>query len=311
MLYSGKVLRGASVEPFLEATFNRPVVTLGFFDGVHLGHQVLLREVISLAQEKGGEPIAVTFKRHPKEVLTGKGPLLITPTIERERLLLGLGLTVVELEFTKELAAISAEDFVKDFFVGMLNVSTVVLGPETRFGHRGAGGPELLHSLGEKLGFNTKIVDFKKEEKEVISSSLIRDKILSGDIAGAEKMLGRPVTLVGKVTRGKGRGKEIGFPTANLDVRGLVIPPHGIYAARVSLNGEIFSGALNIGVAPTFGDLTETAFEVYVIGISRELYGENLRTEILSKIRDEKKFPDLESLKRAIAEDVEEVLRRR
>ncbi len=293
----------------------RPVATLGFFDGVHRGHRAVLDEAVRAARDPGVEVVAVTFDRHPRETLVGAAPPLLTPTAERLRLLGEAGAAAaVVIPFDRSQAAVPAEEFAREVFSRRLRAAIVVLGARSRFGRGGQGTPEDLAGFGARLGFSVRIVPPLMAGGEPVSSTRIRDRVLRGDLTGAADLLGRPVTWVGTVVRGRGDGKKLGFLTANLDMPGAALPPNGIYACRVRASGADYRAAANLGTSPTFTAGTghrgaPRRVEVHVIGFSGDLYGQELRVEVLRKLRDEVLFPSLEALRDQIRRDVEAVER--
>jgi riboflavin kinase/FMN adenylyltransferase len=288
----------------------RPVCTLGYFDGVHRGHQAVLAAAVTRARAAGTEAVVVTFDPHPRQVLTGVAPPLLTPLRERRRLFKQYGIARVEvLSFTPAMAAVEAEAFVRDTLLGAFGAQAVVIGARTRFGAGGRGTPEDLAAFGERYGFAVEVVAPVREGGESISSTRVRDRVRRGDCAGAAELLGRPLTWVGEVVRGDARGRELGFPTANLDLAGIVLPPNGVYACTAYLDddGAPRPAVANLGTAPTFtGDDPDPPrrAEVHLIGWDGDCYGGDLRVEVHRKLRDERRFDSLDALKSQIAADV-------
>lgn len=287
-----------------------PVCTLGFFDGVHRGHQAVLQAAVARAEAAGTEAVVVTFDPHPRTVLTGVAPPLLTPLRERRRLFALYGIArVVVLEFTSVMAAVEAEAFARDTLAGELQAQGVVIGARTRFGAGGRGTPDDLVALGAQFGFAVEVVGPVREGGEPISSTRIRDRVRRGDCAGAAELLGRPLTWVGEVVRGEARGREIGFPTANVDLPGIVLPSNGVYACTAFIGDDPAPrpAVANLGTAPTFtGDDPDAPrrVEVHLIGWDGDCYGADLRVEVHRKLRDERRFDSLDELKAQIAADV-------
>ncbi len=296
-----------------------PVCTLGFFDGVHRGHQAVLQATVARAAAAGTEAVVVTFDPHPRTVLTGVAPPLLTSMRERRRLFAQQGIArVVVLEFSPALAAVDAEAFARDTFAGTLGAQAVVIGARTRFGAGGRGTPEDLVRFGDAHGFAVEVVGPVRDGGEPISSTRVRDRVRRGDCAGAAELLGRPLTWVGEVIRGEARGRELGFPTANLDLTGMVLPPNGVYAGTAYLGdgGDDHNdhdddtphpAVANLGTAPTFTADDPDAprrVEVHLIGWEGDCYGIDLRLEVHRKLRDERRFESLDALKAQIAADV-------
>ncbi|MHC5018882.1 MAG: riboflavin biosynthesis protein RibF [Planctomycetota bacterium] len=287
-----------------------PVCTLGYFDGVHRGHQAVLAAAVARAQAAKTEAVVVTFDPHPRAVLTGVAPPLLTPLRERRRLFAHYGIARVEvLEFTPALAAVEAEAFARDTLRGALGAQAVVIGARTRFGAGGRGTPDDLVAFGERFGFDVEVVSPVREGGEPVSSTRVRDRVRRGDCTGAADLLGRPLTWVGVVVAGERRGRELGFPTANLDLAGIVLPPNGVYACTAWLDDADgpHPAVANLGTAPTFTaddpDAPHRA-EVHLIGWDGDLYGRDLRVEVHRKLRDEQRFESLDALQRQIAADV-------
>ncbi len=292
----------------LPLNFNS-VITLGSFDGVHLGHQVLLKETKNLAESLGVKPLVVTFDPHPRQVLQPYSNFKLLTTLE-EKLSLFLEYGFEEIfiiPFTKSLAEWSPELFVKEYIVDSFKAKGVVVGFNFRFGKQRRGDVGLLTYLSEKYNFTLKIVDPVFIDGVKVSSSLIRNLIEKGSIELANKFLGRAYFFIGEVIKGKGRGKFLGYPTANLSVSELkLIPLPGVYAVWVTLKGQKYKGAMNIGKNPTF-DEKELSIEVYIFNFNSEIYGEKLKIELVSYIREEIKFSSPEALKLQIEQDCQKI----
>lgn len=291
-----------------------PILTIGFFDGVHLGHQKVIGRTIRWAKEKGGESVVITFDRHPKSFLTNRPESSITSLEHRLVLLerLGIDLAVV-IEFDHKIAEMSTEDFVRQIISGWLGTKGMVLGFDCSFGKGKKGDVNLVRKLGEKYGFDVRSCLPVKIDDEIVSSTSIRQKIMSGDLSGAEKMLGRPVSVLGTVVRCIGRGSNLGYPTANLDLHHEVKPPNGVYATKVILRKNEYYALTNIGYRPTFEEQQETAdsdrsyIEVHILDFNDDIYGEVLEVQFLLRLRDEKKFESPEALKAQIKNDTMEL----
>lgn len=294
-----------------------PILTIGFFDGVHLGHQKVISRVIRWAKEKGGESVVITFDRHPKSFLTNSPQSSITSLEHRLVLLerLEIDLAVV-LEFNHKIAEMSTEDFVSQVISGWLSTKGIVLGFDCSFGKGKKGDVHLIRKLGEKHGFDVRSCLPVKFDGEIVSSTTIRQQIISGDLLKAEKMLGRPVSVLGTVVHCIGRGSILGYPTANLDLHHEVKPPNGVYATKVKLHNNEYYALTNIGYRPTFDDQSASGgftssdgsyIEVHILDFNDDIYGEVLEVQFLSKLRDEKKFEDAEELKAQIKNDTMEL----
>jgi len=293
------------------ASFFRTVVTIGNFDGVHLGHRAILGRVQQRARELEAQAVAVTFDPHPLKVLRPEMhlPLLTTPAQKLE-LLNASGLeAVVVLPFTREFAALPARDFVMQYFCERLRVREVVVGHDYCFGRNREGNIDLLTELGRTHGFTVQVVWAVEVDGAVVSSSLIRAMLKLGRVAEAAHLLGRSYGVVGRVIQGKGRGaKLLGVPTANLRPENELLPATGIYAVRVRLGAETWLGAANIGTCPTFEN-GEFSLEVHLLDFAGDLYGDTLEVEFVARLREERKFPSLEALTAQIHADIAAVRR--
>ena len=285
--------------------FTRTVVTVGNFDGVHLGHRAILAQVRHRAQKLDCQPVALTFDPHPAQVLKPEGNLrLLTAPAQKIELLQRAGVNVVVQAFTREFAAIPAREFVRDYFVERLKVREVVIGHDYRFGHKREGNIDLLKKIGEALGFTVQVVWAVEVEDAVVSSSLIRAMLQLGKVREANRLLGRVYGVTGRVVTGKGRGaKVLGVPTANLVSENDLLPSCGIYAVWVLRNGQRLPGVANIGTCPTF-DNQELTLEVHLLDFEGDLYGEVLQVEFVQRLREEQRFPSIEALAAQIRADM-------
>ena len=281
------------------------VLTLGNFDGVHVGHQQIFKRVIGRSAELGAPSIVYTFEPHPLKVLQpGKFFPLITTIDEKRRIIEKVGIDILICEdFTREFALKSPPDFVKEILHERLKAHEIFIGPDYRFGMRREGNAGLLKTLGEKWSIETVILDNIKQDGVEVRSTTIRAYIQSGKVQEASRLLGRFYALEGAVIRGKGRGKTIGIPTANLKPNKELFPASGIFAVWVFFQGKRFPGVLNIGTNPTFRDQA-LSLEVYIMDFRDEIYGKNLRIEFVEKLRDEKAFSDAGALVEQIRGDV-------
>ena len=285
------------------------VVTVGFFDGVHLGHREVLRRTVEGAGERDVRSVAVTFDRHPREILTpGEEPRLLT-TVERKAALIeAIGIDVlVVLEFTREFSEITAEDFVRDILVGGLHAVHARVGANFTFGHKAAGNVQTLEEVGEPLGMTADEVSLFTLDGRVVSSSSIRESLSKGDLRWPELGLGRRYVVDGEVVSGAGRGKGLGYPTANLRTwPRLLLPGQGIYAGVADLpDGRRYPAAIDVGTNPTFG-VEPLHVEAFLLDFDdEELRGGGLSVEFWQRLRDEVKFETIDALVEAIADDVE------
>jgi riboflavin kinase/FMN adenylyltransferase len=285
------------------------VVTVGFFDGVHLGHQDVLRRTVEAARDRDARSVAVTFDRHPREILApGTEPRLLT-TVERKAALIeasGIDVLLV-LGFTDELSRIAAEDFIRDVLIGGLHAVHARVGANFTFGHRAAGTVRTLREVGEPLGMTADEVELLAIDGRVVSSSSIREALTAGDLDWPRIALGRWVVVDGAVVPGAGRGKGLGYPTANLRTwPRLLLPGQGIYAGVAELfDGARYVAAIDVGTNPTFG-VEPLHIEAFLIDFpDEELRGQQLAVEFRERLRDEVRFDDVEELIEAIAADVE------
>lgn len=279
-------------------------ITIGNFDGVHLGHQALVQRTLELCAARGLESVLVTFWPHPRSVLGGE--LTHTPLstrAERFAQMERLGVrNILELEFTRELASLEPESFVRDFLLP-LAPRELIVGHDFTLGKGRSGHPELLQSLGLKYGFGVEQVVAVLSDGKPISSSRLRLLLSGGEVAQARNLLGRPYAISGLVKHGQGRGKGLGFPTANLDGATTLLPANGVYATRVRLAERLFDAVTNIGHKPTFGGERLTV-ESFLLDAEGDFYGQELRLEFLGRLRGEQRFASAAALSRQINADV-------
>ena len=291
------------------------VLTVGTFDGVHLGHQAILRYLLERAGTLGGTSTVLSFHPHPREIVEGTPLSLLTTIEERADIMEEIGLDqLVVLPFTKEFSRLSAEAFVEDVLVRGIGLREIVIGYDHAFGRDRRGNADLLRTLGKKHGFTVDIVPARIIQEQAVSSRKIRRGLEEdGGVEAAADMLGRPYCLTGRVVRGEGRGREMGFPTANIAVEHprKVIPADGVYAVRVcrlprdqnaSPGNPPLPGMMNIGIRPTFGG-EQRMIEVHLFDIEEDIYGELLRVEFVSRTRDERRFASKKELMRQLSQD--------
>jgi riboflavin kinase / FMN adenylyltransferase len=291
----------------LTAPLNRAVVTIGNFDGVHLGHREIFRKVVRKAKEINGTSVAFTFYPHPLKVLApDRAPPLINTYAEKERLIAASCIDLlVWFPFTRESASISATSFVQDILVERLGLVHLVVGYDYAFGRNREGDVPFLQRQGAASGFTVEVLQPIGGGGGAYSSTRIRAMLADGDVAGVIHQLGRHFNLEGVVVHGAKRGKKLGFPTANLVTEKEVLPRPGVYAVKVRRGEALLNGVVNIGRNPTFGEHA-LAVEVHLLDFHQELYGETLRIYFLQRLRDEKTFPSVDHLTRAIADDIEQ-----
>ncbi len=287
--------------------FRGSFVTIGNFDGVHLSHQFICRKLADEAKNAGAKSLIITFDPHPKMILHPNiRPFYLVTTLEEKlKLLEGCGIDgTLVIPFSLDYSRMTAEEFVRDFLGQKLMIKKIMVGHDYTFGQGKKGNSDYLISCGREMGFAVEVVDAFKMGDKIISSTLVRNLILKGDIKMVTALLGRCYNVAGLVVSGKGRGAGLGFPTANIEPEKELLPPGGIYAAFVEVEGKRFMAALNIGEKPTFADYTFT-FEVHLLDFSGDLKGKRLNTEFVEKLRDIIKFDGPERLKTQIAADVE------
>ena len=285
------------------AEIARPtVLTLGVFDGLHLGHQLIVRTVVERARAAGAVPTVVTFDPHPRAVLHPESapPLLQTFDQKLEALgVLGVEQTIV-VRFTRDFAQVRAEEFLRDVVRDRLHAKEVYLGCGFAFGRDREGNIELLREASERLGFFADEVPEVRLRGRRVSSSLVRELLSEGRVNLARRMLGRPYGVEGRVVRGAERGRTIGFPTANLQPQNRVIPRGGVYVTATLIEGTWRRSVTNVGTRPTFEKQSEPSIETYVMNWSGDLYGDVVRVRFLRRLRDERRFASVEELKRQI-----------
>jgi riboflavin kinase/FMN adenylyltransferase len=289
------------------------VLTIGAFDGVHLGHQTLINRAVSLARDRGLPSVLLTFDPHPSEVVRpGSHPAQLTTLRRKAELVEQLGIDVFcVLPFTPELSKVPADEFVHEVLIEKLHVAAVVVGENFAFGHRAAGNVELLSQLGHRFGFITegaKLVNSEPSGEITLSSTYIRACIDAGDVNAAASALGRPHRLEGIVVRGDRRGHELGFPTANLsNPRYAAVPADGVYACWFSLvnnGGEQMMAAVSVGTNPTFSG-RERRVEAFVLDVDADLYGQRVALDFIERLRPMEKFPSSEALVEQMHLDVQ------
>ncbi|MEU8261083.1 bifunctional riboflavin kinase/FAD synthetase [Micromonospora sp. NPDC048999] len=292
--------------------WGRSVVTIGVFDGVHKGHQATIGHAVTRARELGVRSVVVTFDPHPAEVVRpGSHPAVLTEPARKAELIEALGVDVLcVVPFTPEFSRLPAEAFVHDVLVEHLHAALVVVGDNFRFGHKAAGDVALLERLGRTFGFGVEGAPLVAEAGTVFSSTYIRSCVDAGDVAAAAAALGRPHRVEGVVVRGDQRGRELGYPTANLLThRHAAVPADGVYAARLVRRGrEPLAAAVSVGTNPTFSG-RERRVEAYVLDFSGDLYGERLALDFVAHLREQRTYDSIEPLVAQIAEDVDRTRR--
>jgi riboflavin kinase/FMN adenylyltransferase len=288
------------------AKLRRVVLTLGNFDGVHLGHQAILRRAVAEGDAAGGQVVALTFEPHPAKVLAPeRAPQRLQPLRDRLTRFRELGIDVAVVQrFTRAFAAMEADAFVEDLLLRHLDLLHVVVGYNVSFGRHRGGSIETLRRLGARHGFAVDDVGPVTVGSERVSSTAVRRAVTAGDLRQAYELLGGPFTLRRRVICGEQRGRTLGFPTANLHMRpGLLLPADGVYVVRMLVAGTLRGGVANIGIRPTFGRLARTV-EVHLLDFDGDLYGQRVEVGFLERLRGEQRFAGVDALKAAIAADV-------
>ena len=282
----------------------RPVLALGNFDGLHRGHQKIIDRVKRGAAEHGGTPMAMTFDPHPPRIVRpDKAPPLLMTKAQRLEALHTAGVACVAVvRFTHELSRWDPDTFVRAALVEWLRVSEVWVGANFLFGRDRAGNFSLLRTLGQRYGFRADKIDPVRYKDFVVSSTRIRRLVNEGRMDEAGALLGHGYFVDGTVVEGRRRGRELGFPTANLATENELLPPHGVYATTATVEGIVHAGVTNIGIRPTFGDTVPT-LETHLLDYSGNLYGRRVRLTFVLRLRDERRFPDVDALRGQIDAD--------
>ena len=288
-------------------TDRQSVVTTGTFDGVHLGHQAIVRYLVERASEVGGVPTVVTFDPHPREVLLGQPIPLLTSLDERADALEALGVQrFVVVPFSRDVSLLEPESYVRRVLAGAVGMREIVIGYDHRFGRKARGDRALLEALGPDLGFTVDVIPEQVEGDVTVSSTEIRRLLAeAGHARRAAVLLGRPYRITGTVVRGDQRGRTIGYPTANVlpsDVRKLV-PRLGVYAVRVGLDGRQRGGMMNVGRRPTFEADGARTIEVHLFDTDADLYGRTLAVDVVERLRDERPFDGVDALRQQLGRD--------
>lgn len=291
----------------LDNRFKDIVITIGNFDGLHIGHKKVIEAVKEDAAARSGTSAVLTFEPHPLKVLRPEREIkLITPFEEKARLIEEAGIDLLLcLTFDSDLAMMEAKDFIRDIIVGRIGVVKVIVGHNYTFGRGRKGNVELLRREGRRYGFTTKVVRNKTLSGKVVSSTGIRELISKRKVYEASLLLGRPYRIQGRVIKGKGRGARfLNIPTANIETEYELIPAEGVYAVQVDLDGLLYGGVMNIGKNPTFGE-NQLSLEVHILDFSRDILGKKISVYFLKHLRNERRFPDVNSLKEAIIHDID------
>jgi riboflavin kinase/FMN adenylyltransferase len=290
-------------------SIKKPIITIGTFDGVHIGHQKILDAIVKKAHVLGGESVLLTFSPHPRLVLFPESPQLKLIQTETEKIekLSKTGLeNLIVFPFTFEFSRLTAMEFVRDILVNKLNIHTIVIGYDHQFGRNREGNIQYLKDISSVYDFEAVEIPAKEIDEVNISSTKIRKAIENGDIERANLFLGAPFELNGTVIKGAQIGRTIGFPTANLSIEDptKILPENGVYLVHVMLNNVLVNGIMNIGVRPTFSPELKKQIEIHIFDFERDIYGMELKVEILTRLRNEIKFANKEALIEQIQHDI-------
>jgi len=291
----------------LTAGSQKVCLAIGFFDGVHLGHQQIIRQTIADARKHGDLALVITFDQHPNTVVApARVPPLIYSLPQKLRTIESLGPEATLLiHFDKAFSQKTGETFIRELAADWSGIQSICVGANFTFGHKRGGNVELLKKLGSELKFSVHGMAAVSLDGRTVSSTRIREAIRAGNLDTASQMLGRDYSIAGRILEGDKLGRRLGFPTANLDPAGLAVPPSGVYAIHAIVRGQRYRAVLNIGTRPTLGDANPPLrIEAHLLNFTGELYGEEMELVFGEKLRDEQKFPSLDDLKAQIARDI-------
>ncbi|MEE9448767.1 MAG: bifunctional riboflavin kinase/FAD synthetase [Ignavibacteriaceae bacterium] len=297
-------------EDFSEVTHNdNTIITLGTFDGIHMGHKEIIEAVVQKVSEFGGRSLLITFSPHPRKVIPGGNEIKLLSTLsEKKKIIETFGIdNLLVIQFTKEFSQQTPEEFVEKYLINGIGVKEIVIGYNHHFGKGRGGNIEILKKKGREIGFKVTEVPECKMDNIIVSSTKIRKALVAGDIVKANKMLGRFYSFEGVVVQGDKRGRELGFPTANLLVENedKLLPATGIYAAECVVEEEKHNALLNIGSRPTFHEAGEIIPEVYIIDFNKKIYNQTVQVNVVEWIRGEEKFSSAEELVKQMRKDKE------
>ena len=284
-------------------------LAIGVFDGVHLGHQQIIRQTIADARQHDAFALVVTFDQHPNTIVAPeKVPPLIYSLPQKLRAIEALGAdALLMLRFDKTFSEQTGEQFIRSLALDLGKIQSICVGADFVFGHKRSGNVALLKTLGAELSFTVHGIAAVALDGQPVSSTRIREAIRAGDFDSASQMLGRAYSVAGKIVHGEQLGHKLGFPTANLDVSGLLLPPNGVYAAHATVGGKSFRAVLNIGNRPTVNQpVPQLRVEVHLLDFSDDIYGQEMEVTFAAKLRDEKKFSSTDALREQIARDITE-----
>ena len=292
---------------------NKYAITVGSFDGLHVGHIKIIDELLNAAKAINGQSVLLTFDPHPRQVLSKDFDFKILTTLnEKESLLEKAGVdNLIVQKFTKEFSQMTSDEFIKKILVDDIGASHIVVGHDHKFGKDRLGDAEKLKELGRKYNFGVTSVPAEKIDGQILSSTKIREALFNGDIDSANMFLGRNYSFGGTVVKGAQRGRTLGFPTANIKLSDprKAIPKKGVYAVTCKCQDKMEKGIMNIGMRPTFGDINELVIEVNLFNFSKDIYGEEIFIDFIKRMRDERKFDSKEDLIHQIELDKETALK--
>lgn len=281
-------------------------LAIGAFDGLHKGHQLIIKQAIKIARKNNYPAAVLSFHPHPLKIIAGKNP---PPAVVSRRqkisLLAEMGVDYYfEQEFNQEFAHLRAENFINDILIDKIRVNTIVVGDDFRFAYKNEGNVDILREMGKLHNFKAEIISQLHASDDRISSTRIRKLLKAGELKQAKKLLGRPYQICGKVIHGKKRGRTMGFPTANLKLEAdYALPPEGVYAVKVNIDQQEYIGAANLGYNPTFNN-QEISFEVYLLDFKKDIYGKRLCVDLIEFIRGERQFKNKEELINQMQQDI-------
>lgn len=282
-------------------------LAIGVFDGVHLGHQQIIRQTIADARQHNALAVVVTFDRHPSTIVApDRVPPLIYSQAQKVRAIESLGAdALLVVRFDKEFSQQTGEQFIRSLARELGGIQSICVGADFVFGHKRSGNVALLKTLGAELGFHVRGLAAVALDGQTVSSTRIREAIRADDFDAASQMLGRAYSVAGKIIHGDQLGHKLGFPTANLDTTGMILPTNGVYAAQATVGGHTHRAVLNIGCRPTVANPTpHVRVEVHLLDFSGDIYGQELEIVFAGKLRDEQKFPSLDTLREQIQRDI-------
>lgn len=292
-------------ESTTDLELHHSIISLGKFDGVHLGHRAIF-DYMKSYQKNGFQTIVFTLSNHPNRLFSDPSMQLIYTKEEKKQILEEVGLDVlISYPFTKETALLEPEEFIKDILVEQLGGKIIVVGHDFRFGHNRAGDIQLLKQLSKKYDYKVVVFEKIKIDDKIVSSSHIREELLDGNMQKVNKLLGRPYSITEEIIHGKELGRTLGMPTTNMIPRKeKLLPPNGVYASSIKIQDQLYTGITNIGYKPTVGAEHEKGVETFIFDYSGDLYGKKLTIQLYKYIRPEQKFLNLEALKQQMLKDV-------